>query len=133
LGRYNLRFINRQEGSGVRHRVDEIIQKEGLGPEEISGYDEEVYTHLDVITHILSGKADAGIAAESAASLPGIHFRRLYKERFDMVVLKDSFFKEKIQLFVEFIRSDRFLTILKGMKGYDCCDTGRVMYPKQLL
>ncbi|MBN2323342.1 MAG: helix-turn-helix transcriptional regulator [Spirochaetes bacterium] len=128
-----LRFVNRQKGSGIRLHVDEMIEAENINFDKIEGYDEEAFTHLDVLLYILSKKADVGIAAESVACLPAIRFGRIFEERFDMVVLKEFFFDESIQAFVEFIRSDCFSTILKGMGGYDCRSTGRVMYPNQLL
>lgn len=128
-----LRFVNRQKGSGIRHRVDEMIQAERINPADIEGYDREAYTHLDVLTHILSGTADTGITAESVACLPGIIFRRIFEERFDMVVLKELFFKESVQAFVEFIRSDYFSDMLGKVPGYDNRHTGRVMYPNEIL
>ena len=127
-----LAFINRQKGSGIRSRVDAMVEKEHIRKEEIIGFDEEAYTHLDVITHILRGKADVGVTAQSVACLPGLYFKKIFKERFDMVVLKDSFFGENIQAFVEFVRSDHFKRIIAAMQGYDCRNTGRVMYPNQI-
>ena len=127
-----LAFINRQKGSGIRSRVDAMVEKEHIRKEEIRGFDEEAYTHLDVITHILSGKADVGVTAQSVACLPGLCFKKILQERFDMVVLKDSFFGENIQAFVEFVRSDNFKRIMATMQGYDCRNTGKVMYPNQI-
>lgn len=124
-----LRFINRQVKSGIRNQVDRIIAEEGLNAQEIDGYGEEVYTHFDVAHHILNGRADTGIATETIAHNTSLSFHKLFEERFDMVIYKDAFFDRTIQIFVEFIRSDNFLGILKTMKGYDSRDTGRVLFP----
>jgi len=123
-----LRFINRQEGSGIRYRVDHMIAEEELKKQLIRGYGDEVYTHLDVVDHILNDNADVGIAAESVAHYAHLHFYKLFEERFDMVIYKETYFEQSIQVFVEFIRSDAFLKHLKSMKGYDNRATGRVVY-----
>ncbi|HOO39548.1 MAG TPA: helix-turn-helix transcriptional regulator [Deltaproteobacteria bacterium] len=126
----NLRFINRQAKSGIRNQVDRIIAEEGLDTKEITGYEHEAYTHFDVAHHILSGRADAGIATETIAHNTSLSFHKLFQERFDMVIYTYTFFNRPIQILVEFIRSDVFLGILKNMKGYDSRETGRVLYPK---
>jgi excisionase family DNA binding protein len=127
----NLRFVNRQAGSGIRKRIDSMIAVEGLDASRIRGYADEVYTHVDVAERILSGDADAGIAAESVASLAGFRFGRLFDERFDMVTFKELFFEENVQVFVEFLRSAPFRDRLARVPGYDCSITGRVLYPKE--
>lgn len=125
----NLRFINRQAKSGIRNRADRLISEEGLDNQDIDGYEKEVYTHFDVAYHVFSGQADAGIGTETIAHQTSLRFHRLFEERFDMVTYKDTFFNRQIQAFVEFVRSDAFINILKNMKGYDSRDTGRMLYP----
>jgi putative molybdopterin biosynthesis protein len=126
----NLRFINRQAKSGIRYQVDRLISREELHTQDIAGYEKEVYTHFDVAYHVFSGQADAGIGTETTAHQTSLSFHRLFEERFDMVTYKDTFFNRQIQAFVEFVRSEVFLNILKNMKGYDFRDTGRMLFPK---
>ena len=89
-----------------------------------------MYTHLDVASAVMSGQADTGVAAESAARFPELSFYQLFEERFDMLVSKSIFFEKSVQVFVEFIRSSTFSQILQGMRGYDTRETGRVLYPE---
>ncbi|KPJ83345.1 MAG: hypothetical protein AMS17_17675 [Spirochaetes bacterium DG_61] len=129
----NLRFINRQAGSGIRTRVDRMLLEEHIEKDRINGYTEEVNTHFSVANSILSGKADAGIATETVARYVHLQFTELFEERFDMVVYKDSFFEQNVQTFIEFIRSDTFLELIANLKGYSSRDTGKVIYPKSTL
>ena len=62
-----IRFVNRQNGSGIRMLLDEELGKRGIAPGEITGYDAEVYTHLEVGLSIVSDEADVGIASAAAA------------------------------------------------------------------
>ncbi|MCK5568097.1 MAG: helix-turn-helix transcriptional regulator, partial [Spirochaetes bacterium] len=123
------KFINRQTGSGIRNRVDQLISQENLKSRQVIGYNEEVYTHLDVVESVLNGNADAGITAESVARYTNIYFHKLFDERFDMVIYKETFFEKGVQAFVELVRSGVFLSHLKSMKGYDSSYTGNIMYP----
>jgi putative molybdopterin biosynthesis protein len=125
-----LRFINRQEGSGIRRRVDSMIGEEGINKERITGYHEEVNTHFNVASAVLSGKADAGLATEPVARYFNLTFTKLFEERFDMVVYKDSYFEENIQIFIEFIKSKTFFELLATMAGYSSRQTGKVLYPR---
>ena len=128
---HRLRFINRQQGSGIRALVDHLLKKEGMTPSELKGYETQVFTHFDVVRSVASGSHDVGIAAESAAVSSQLVFFPVYEERFDMVAKKDVFFDRNIQAFVEFVRSDAFKVLLREMKGYSDRETGRVVYPKQ--
>lgn len=125
-----LRFVNRQEGSGVRALVDHLLQVEGLGPGCIAGYDTEVFTHFDVVRHVSDGSADFGVAAESVATPSRLAFSRIFEERFDLIVKRDDFFERHVQALVEFIRCERFKELLGALKGYSNRDTGRIMYPQ---
>ncbi|UCB46565.1 MAG: helix-turn-helix transcriptional regulator [Spirochaetota bacterium] len=125
-----LRFINRQAGSGIRSRVDRIIAEEKIEKNSIKGYGDEVNTHFNIASAILSDRADAGVTAESVARYFNLKFTKLFEERFDMVVYKDSYFEENIQIFIEFIKSSTFMELLATMAGYSSRQTGKVLYPK---
>lgn len=124
-----LRFINRQPGSGIRTRIDRMMEDEQVGSDRIQGYIDEVNTHFSVANHILSERADVGVATESVARYAHLQFTKLFEERFDMVVYKESFFEQNVQIFVEFIRSGAFLELIANFKGYSSRDTGKVIYP----
>ena len=126
-----MRFINRQKGSGVRVLVDRLMQKDEMDHGAMKGYEDEVFTHFDVVRSVATGSADFGVAAESVAACARLTFSFIFEERFDMIVKKDAFFDRHVQTFVEFIRSERFTDILKTLKGYSNRDTGRVMYERQ--
>jgi putative molybdopterin biosynthesis protein len=125
-----LRFINRQEGSGVRALVDRLIEEEGIKPSELTGYNNQVFTHYDVVRSVATGLTDVGLAAESVAVSSRLVFFPIFEERFDMVVKKEVFFDRHVQAFVEFIRSNHFRDLLVMMKGYSDRETGMVVYPK---
>ncbi|HWC01803.1 MAG TPA: substrate-binding domain-containing protein [Methylomirabilota bacterium] len=127
LARPGLRFVNRQPGSGTRHFVDLVLSRAGVEPERVAGYDDAVSTHWAIALRVLRRKADAGVAARSVAQALDLGFVPLVRERFDMVIPKDTFFRPAVQALVEAVRSDGFREGLDRLGGYDSHQSGRVL------
>jgi putative molybdopterin biosynthesis protein len=127
LGRRGLRFVNRQPGSGTRAVIDEALATAGIETAAVVGYREEVSTHWAVALRVLRGESDVGVATRSVAAALSLGFIPQARERFDLVVPKDSFFRPPVQALLEAIRSDRFQRGLERLGGYDWTQTGRVL------
>jgi putative molybdopterin biosynthesis protein len=127
LGRRGLRFVNRQAGSGTRHYVDTALARERTSPGAVAGYKDEVSTHWAVGLRVLRGEADVGVATRSVAQALSLGFVPLVRERFDMVIAKDVFFRPAVQRLLEAVRSDRFHHRLDALGGYDAAEAGRVL------
>ncbi len=123
-----IRFVNRQNGSGIRMLLDEELGKRGIAPGEITGYDAEVYTHLEVGLSIVSGEADVGIASAAAAKIFDLKFLPLTSERFDMILDQKTFFEPAVQAFIETLQSDAFRKRVEKIGNYDFRDSGRILH-----
>jgi excisionase family DNA binding protein len=127
LGRRGLRFVNRQAGSGTRAFLDQALAAVGLGPEAVAGYRDAVSTHWAVGLRVLRGEADAGLATRAVANAMSLGFVPLTRERFDLVVPKDAYFRPPIQALLETVRSARFQRGLDRLGGYEWSQAGRVV------
>jgi excisionase family DNA binding protein len=127
LGRRGLRFVNRQPGSGTRAVVDEALAAAGIETGAVVGYREEVSTHWAVALRVLRGEADVGVATRAVAAALSLGFIPLRRERFDLVIPKDGFFRPPVQALIEAIRSERFRRGLERLGGYDWTQTWRVV------
>jgi putative molybdopterin biosynthesis protein len=127
LGRRGLRFVNRQPGSGTRAFTDEALAGAGVAQASVVGYREEVSTHWAVALRILRGEADVGIATRAVAAALSLGFVPLTRERFDLVIPKETFFQPPVQALLEAVRSARFQRGLERLGGYDASQTGRVL------
>lgn len=123
-----LRFINRQKGSGTRILIDHFLQKEGVDPASVSGYDDEVFSHLEVGLKIVSGGADTGVATSAVAKILGLAFSPLINESFDMVLAHDTFFNSNVQDFIETLGSASFRSMVSHLGNYDFSRSGRIIY-----
>lgn len=123
-----VRIVNRQAGSGTRVFLDYGLEKLGIKPETLEGYENEVCTHIEVGFAILSGEADAGLATHSTSQILGLNFIALARESFDMIVGQEAFFKPGIQAIIETVKSPDFRKHVSVLEGYDFRDSGKILH-----
>jgi putative molybdopterin biosynthesis protein len=117
-------FVNRQKGSGTRILLDYELNKRGIDPSAIPGYDREVTTHTAVALAVRSGEADAGMCVYSAAKAYGLSFVPVARERYELAVRSEDLEDTRISGLLDAVRSNRFREILTGLGGYDLSVTG---------
>ena len=128
LTRPEVRFSNRQRGSGTRILLDYQLQQLQISPDAIKGYDQEEYTHMAVAVNVLSGAADAGLGIMAAAKALGLDFIPVVTERYDLVVPETTWADKRFQKLLDIIRSGEFKSAAAALGGYDTKDTGTLMY-----
>jgi len=127
----NIRFINRQEGSGIRLLLDYYLAKEGISSEKIKGYKNEVYTNFEVGLAIISGEANVGIASTAISKLLGLSFLPITSEYFDMIMDQSTYFQPGVQAFIETLKSGDFRSRVEKIGGYNFEDSGKILYSRQ--
>lgn len=128
LRRPDIVFVNRQPGSGTRILLDYELRKAGIPADDIAGYYNEEYTHMNVAMAVASGAADAGLGIQAAAKALSLDFIPVTKERYDLVIPSAYTGDEKVQLMLEIIRSDEFKQQVLAMGGYEVDETGKIAY-----
>jgi putative molybdopterin biosynthesis protein len=120
-------FANRQQGSGTRVLLDLKLQESGISVTGIAGYEHELDTHLAVASSIASGKADTGLGIAAAARSWGLDFLPLFRERYDLVMLENTYRSPSLAPLVEMVASDQFRALVDIMGGYDTSETGKTI------
>jgi len=123
----DIKFINRQKGSGTRVLLDYLLKKKGINPLDIQGYSKEEYTHLMVASAIAEGSVDAGLGILSAAKAFHLDFVPVAKERYDIIIPKEYYSSLKIQKLLTIIRSEKFRKKVLSLGGYDLSQSGKVI------
>ena len=73
------------------------------------------------------GLADAGIGVRAAASITGLDFVPLQRERYDLVIPKMHYETlSGLQVLLDTIVSKSFRDELEALGGYDTRDTGKI-------
>ena len=127
LVKKDIKFINRQKGSGTRVLLDYLLKKKGINPLDIPGYSQEEYTHLMVASAVAEGNVDTGLGILSAARVFGLDFVPVIKERYDIIIPKEYYSSLKIQKILTIIKSRKFKKKVLSLGGYDLSQSGKVI------
>ena len=127
LARSALRFVNRPEGSGTRVLTDLLLQRHGIAPRQVSGYDSTELTHAAVAAFVASGMADVGMGVQTAAHRFGLHFIPLLKERYFFALPADALERDELKPVLAVLRSTAFRARVAGLQGYEAARTGEML------
>ena len=128
LARSDLRFVNREPGSGARVLLDEQLRIQGIDHQYINGYDNEEMSPTAVASKIARGEADVGLGIEKAAQqVNNIDFVPLQIERYDLVVRKEDIDKPYFQALMSILKSVAFRNEILGIGSYDVSSMGEIM------
>ncbi len=134
----NMRFINREAGSGTKALLDRhlrvIAASKGVSlmslARGIKGYGLEVRSHRDVAKAVVAGRTDVGLGIRAAAAEFNLDFIQLAEEFFDFVVDEMRLTKPIVEAFIELLGSKAFeeelATRTLGLRILP--DTGRILY-----
>jgi putative molybdopterin biosynthesis protein len=93
-------MVNRNQGSGTRILIDRLLSSadpaNSLRP---SGYSNQPTSHNAVAAAVKQGRADWGLAIESAARSLDLGFLAYREEQYDFVVPKDHIARPAVQAF----------------------------------
>ena len=123
----DIRFINRQAGSGTRVLLDYELSRNNLDPDGIQGYQQDEYTHMAVAVAILSGKVDVGLGIKSAARALGLDFVPLVEERYDLLIPGEMLATPMIQAMLAVINTPLFKQTVEALGGYSTRETGNMV------
>lgn len=127
LARDDVRFVNRQRGSGTRLLLDYELDQRGVAANSVSGYDREEYTHLAVAAAVASGVADCGLGVLAAARALGLDFVPLADERYDLVIPRPFYESALLAPLLDLLHAKPFRDAVAALPGYDVEPMGNVV------
>jgi len=127
LARRNVRFVNREPGSGSRALLDQLLEKNAVDASRIQGYDRVAYGHLAAAYAVVSSDADVCLATRSAAKTFALDFIPLHHERYDLVMRKRVAELPAVKAFLDVLQRAALRRKLEVLAGYDTSQTGAVI------
>jgi putative molybdopterin biosynthesis protein len=127
LGRKNVKFVNRETGSGSRGLLDKLMEKAGMAAANVQGYDRIAHGHLAAAYCVVSREADACLATRSAAQTFGLDFVPLHSERYDLVMRKRTADLPAVKAFLDVLQRATLRRKLEVLAGYDTSQTGTLV------
>lgn len=123
----DLRFMNRQAGSGTRILFDYSLDQNKILKDEVTGYEDEEFTHMSVAVSVLSGRADVGLGIYAAAKALDLDFIPLITEQYDLIIREEYFESDNIKDLLNTINSSKFKKRVEELGGYGTGKTGTVL------
>ncbi|CAG9169724.1 helix-turn-helix transcriptional regulator [Cupriavidus pampae] len=131
LVRSDVRFVNRQQGSGTRLLLDLMLARRNIDPNRIEGFNNGEFTHAAVAAYIGSGMADVGFGVETAARRFGLEFVPVLKERYFFAIEQKMLQSPALAEAVAALKSRSFRERVDALPGYDGALTGVVQTMEQ--
>jgi putative molybdopterin biosynthesis protein len=118
----NIRFVNRNPGSGTRLWFDAELRKGDIPAERLNGYNKIVNTHSEAAMLIASNKADAALGLQAAAHQHGLDFIPLFEERYDLILPREQV--RTLSPLLDYIQTSSFRNSLDSLTGYNSIHSG---------
>ena len=119
LARADLRFVNRQHGSGTRVLLELLLADRGIDPASIPGHDSAEFTHAAVAAYVASGMADISFGVETAARRFGLGFIPVCRERYFLACDRAALAQPLLAAVAAAMAHERFRAALADLPGYD--------------
>jgi putative molybdopterin biosynthesis protein len=122
----NVRFVNRNAGSGTRLWLDAELRKQKIPAEKITGYEHSVKTHSEAASLIEAGKADVSLGLQAAAHQHGLDFIPLFEERYDLILPREQ--EQTLNPLLDYIQTADFRQLLSSLSGYSTEHSGEQIH-----
>lgn len=126
LFKTNIRYVNRQKGSGTRVLLDYLCKQQSLDVSSLYGYEREELTHTSVAAQIAADSADAGLGIYSAAQMYDLDFVPVCIEQYDLIIPDSAWDSPMVTELINVLKSEEFKARLTEMGGYTIENPGEV-------
>jgi len=125
LARSDVRFVNRQRGSGTRLLLELLLDGHGVAPDRIHGFESAEFTHAAVAAYVASNMADASFGVETAARRFDLDFVPVVRERYFFACSREAPAAPLVAAALAVMESDEFKATLAALPGYDGALSGQ--------
>jgi putative molybdopterin biosynthesis protein len=125
LARPDVRFMNREPGSGSRALVEDALAERGLDPAVIPGFLEtSADRHETVARAIASGVAQAGVAIRAVGHALELGVVPLTSEPYELVVPDHFLDLPAVDTLLALLRRSAMRAQIEALTGYDATSMG---------
>lgn len=122
-----VKLINRESGAALRTLLDDYLDRFGIPITDVTGYENEVQSHLEGAQMVAFGSADAALGFRAVAGACGLDFVPIQVVRCDLVVPEDLVNHPSMQILLDTLQNGKFRQELGALPGYESSRTGSVI------
>jgi putative molybdopterin biosynthesis protein len=126
LQRPDVRFINRQRGSGTRILLDGLLRAHAIDPAQIAGYGNGEFTHAAVAAFVSSGMVDAAFGVEPAARQFKLEFLPIAQERYMFACGNETLTQPAVRELCRLLASPEYAQLMVAVPGYTLDEPGEI-------
>jgi molybdate transport repressor ModE-like protein len=119
LARPDVRFVNRQSGSGTRVLLELLLADSGIATGDIQGYESAEFTHAAVAAYVASGMADASFGVETAARRFDLDFIPIVREEYFFAIRTRERGTPALESAIRVMAGDEYRRTVNQLAGYD--------------
>jgi putative molybdopterin biosynthesis protein len=108
--------------------LDYELNRLGIDPASIQGYEREEFTHMAVGVAVASGLADVGLGVRAAAQALGLDFIPVASEQYDLLCRREFLESARGVQLIDIIRSDSLKAGVGSLGGYDPVRAGEILF-----
>lgn len=119
LVRPDLRFVNRQKGSGTRVLLELLLADLGVDPAPVNRSGTAEFTHAAVAAYVASDMADVGFGVETAARRFDLDFIPIIREQYFLACDAAALNTPLLKAAQAAMANSAFRQVLSELPGYD--------------
>jgi molybdate-binding protein/transcriptional regulator with XRE-family HTH domain len=120
--RSKLRWVGREDGSGARQCLDEVLRGKRIVPQFMAS------DHRGVVEAVRSGCADAGVCLRLVSEDAGLDFLGVRDEAYDLCFPAQWGEDPRIRALVDTVRSTAYRKMIAELPGYASAQSGELEY-----
>ena len=133
LQRTDLRFVNRQTGSGTKILLESLLARENISTKSIADYESAEYTHSAVAAYVASNMADVGFGIQTAASRFNLDFIPVARENYFFACKVSALDQNTLKAARNILQDTSFRDTVSALPGYDGTNSGAIVTFDEIL
>lgn len=114
-----IKMVNREPGAALRRLLDDCLEKEGIPPKAVEGYDDLVSSHAEGAFRVKYGTADASLGLRAVAESFGLDFVPITTVRSDLVIPAAALELPSVAILLDVLQTRGFCDEMDRIPGYD--------------
>jgi molybdate-binding protein/DNA-binding XRE family transcriptional regulator len=124
LLRSDVRFMNREPGSGCRKLLDDQLDCHNIARENVRGYERITLGHLPAVRQVQMGEVDCCIGLQAGARALGLDFIELNRMPYHLVIRRKNLELPPVKTLLETLGRASFRREMEACTGYDMSSAG---------